>query len=152
EATGNVVTEGQTALILAQGGDANDIASETSRIFLGVQIQCAQCHDHPTDRWKRQQFHELAAFFPRMAIRPILTDGRVRGFQVVSKNQAPRFRPPGAPAGFNEIEHFMPDLKDPTSKGKQVTPVFFATGQKLQEGTDDMQRRETLGDWLTAKS
>lgn len=152
EATGNVVTEGQTALILAQGGDANDIASETSRIFLGVQIQCAQCHDHPTDRWKRQQFHELAAFFPRTAIRPVFTEGRVRGFQVTSKDQAPRFRPPGAPAGFNEIEHFMPDLKDPTSKGTLVTPVFFATGQKLKNGTSDLERREALGDWLTAKS
>ena len=152
EATGNVVTEGQTALILAQGGDANDIASETSRIFLGVQIQCAQCHDHPTDRWKRQQFHELAAFFPRTAIRPVFTDGRVRGFTVASKNQAPRFTPPGAPPGFNEVEHFMPDLKDPTSKGKAVTPVFFATGQKLSEGTADLERRETLGRWLTSKS
>src|SRR2546429_576524 len=34
-------------------------AAETSRVFLGIQIQCAQCHDHPSDVWKRQQFHEF---------------------------------------------------------------------------------------------
>ena len=39
------------------------MAGEVSRIFLGVQIQCAQCHDHKTDSWKREQFHEFAAFF-----------------------------------------------------------------------------------------
>jgi hypothetical protein len=30
-----------------------------------MQIQRADCHDQPFDRWKRPQFHEFAAFFPR---------------------------------------------------------------------------------------
>jgi hypothetical protein len=30
---------------------------------MGISIQCAECHDHPFDQWKREQFHELAAFF-----------------------------------------------------------------------------------------
>ena len=34
----------------------------TVRVFLGRQIGCAQCHDHPTDTWTRRQFYELAAF------------------------------------------------------------------------------------------
>ena len=45
-----------------------------------MQIQCAQCHNHPTDRWKREQFHELAAFFPRIAVRPVNNDDK-RSFQ-----------------------------------------------------------------------
>ena len=40
-----------------------ELAGEVSRIFLGVQIQCAQCHDHPSDSWTRLQFHQFAAFF-----------------------------------------------------------------------------------------
>src|SRR5262249_1328546 len=50
---------------------ANEQAAEVSRIFLGIQIQCAQCHDHPTDQWKRVQFHELAAYFARETPRPL---------------------------------------------------------------------------------
>ena len=33
----------------------------TVRVFLGVQIGCAQCHDHPFDRWTQKEFYELAA-------------------------------------------------------------------------------------------
>ncbi len=34
----------------------------TVRVFLGTQIGCAQCHDHPFDHWKQREFYELAAF------------------------------------------------------------------------------------------
>ena len=34
----------------------------TVRVFLGTQIGCAQCHDHPFDKWKQKDFYELAAF------------------------------------------------------------------------------------------
>ncbi|MFM7207407.1 MAG: DUF1549 domain-containing protein [Planctomycetaceae bacterium] len=34
----------------------------TVRVFLGTQIGCAQCHDHPFDDWKQRQFFEIAAF------------------------------------------------------------------------------------------
>lgn len=34
----------------------------TTRIFLGTRIECAQCHDHPFDKWKQTQFYHLAAY------------------------------------------------------------------------------------------
>jgi len=39
------------------------LAASTTRVFLGIQLQCAQCHDHPFASWKRQQFWQMAAFF-----------------------------------------------------------------------------------------
>jgi hypothetical protein len=40
------------------------LAAESSRLFLGVQIQCAECHDHPfSETWKQTDFWGLAAFF-----------------------------------------------------------------------------------------
>jgi hypothetical protein len=47
---------------------ANDVkpenlAASTTRLFLGVKLECAQCHDHPHDHWTRKQFWEYAAFF-----------------------------------------------------------------------------------------
>lgn len=47
---------------------ANDLKTETTtataaRVLLGIKIECAQCHDHPFDKWTQQQFWETAAFF-----------------------------------------------------------------------------------------
>lgn len=39
------------------------LASSVARQFMGIRIECAQCHDHPFDRWTRTQFWETAAFF-----------------------------------------------------------------------------------------
>jgi hypothetical protein len=88
-----------------RGADAvTELAAETSRIFLGIQIQCAQCHDHPSDVWKRQQFHEFAAYFARYRERPIFENMRLLGSTLVS-----------VPFG----EHMMPGKDDP----KGATPV-----------------------------
>lgn len=150
-ATGDVRENGDTALIMAQAGAPEDVTAEVSRIFLGIQIQCAQCHDHPTDQWKRQQFHELAAFFPRIAVRPDRS-GDVPTFLVTFNDQPfqlrrqtvnnNRFR--GTP------EHFMPNLEDPTDQGTRMQPVFFLSGDKVAYGTKDADRREALAAWITS--
>src|SRR5262249_55799785 len=86
-------------------------ASETSRIFLGIQIQCAQCHDHPFDSWKRIQFHEFTAYFARLRDQLIRNEGG-KGF-----------------AGVNLVsvrfgEHRMPGTDDP-NKFTTVMPRFL---------------------------
>src|SRR6185295_7469603 len=39
-----------------------DNLNNTVRIFLGTRIGCAQCHDHPFDRWTQKEFYQVAAF------------------------------------------------------------------------------------------
>ena len=39
-----------------------DSMANTVRVFLGTSLECAQCHDHPFDRWTQKQFYEMAAF------------------------------------------------------------------------------------------
>jgi hypothetical protein len=49
---------------LANENKAENLASRTSRLFLGVKLECAQCHDDRSGGpWKRKQFWEYAAFF-----------------------------------------------------------------------------------------
>ncbi|HEV7278571.1 MAG TPA: DUF1549 domain-containing protein [Pirellulaceae bacterium] len=43
--------------------DATLATADTSRIFLGLQVQCTQCHNHPFNEWKQQKFWEMNAFF-----------------------------------------------------------------------------------------
>src|SRR5262245_19113019 len=48
---------------VANENKAENLAGATSRVFLGVNIECAQCHAHPFAKWKQDQFWEFAAFF-----------------------------------------------------------------------------------------
>jgi hypothetical protein len=148
-ASGDVRENGQTGLIMMQGGRPEETVAEISRIFLGIQIQCAQCHDHPTDRWQRQQFHELAAFFPRVAIRPN-RDAEMRSFLVVANDAPGRGRPNMNNRFRGTPEHYMPDMENPAARGTLMQPVFFATGQKLDRGTPDAERRGKLAEWITS--
>lgn len=146
-ATGDIRENGETVLMFSHLGKSEEIAAETARIFLGMQINCAQCHDHPTDKWKREQFHQLAAFFPRVGVRPIREENR-RSFAIVSNDGRRRFNFGGIRKGR---EHYMPDLENPKARGKLIHPTLFITGQKLESGQKDMDRRQTLARWITAE-
>lgn len=51
------------AFYLAKEVKPENLAAAASRLFLGVKIECAQCHNHPFAEWKREQFWSFAAFF-----------------------------------------------------------------------------------------
>ena len=51
------------AFYIAHDAKPESLAATTSRVFLGVRLECAQCHNHPFARWKQDQFWGLAAFF-----------------------------------------------------------------------------------------
>jgi hypothetical protein len=133
---GDDAKQGPAAFLLgAIGPDAiNERTAETSRLFLGIQIQCAQCHDHPSDVWKRNQFHELAAFYGRTRERILRTGGMGRGVALTS-----------APGG----EHRMPNLNEP-GKSTPMNPRFL-DGRAIQTGLGDKERRQALADFITSK-
>ncbi|MEM6366472.1 MAG: DUF1549 domain-containing protein, partial [Planctomycetota bacterium] len=63
--------------------EAEKLAARTSRVFLGIRLECAQCHDHPFEPWKQQDFWSYAAFFaqisrPRGDLQTVSTLMRVR--------------------------------------------------------------------------
>ncbi|HEY7155254.1 MAG TPA: DUF1549 and DUF1553 domain-containing protein [Gemmataceae bacterium] len=45
-----------------------DAAVAVSRVFLGMQLQCARCHDHPFESWTQRDFYGMAGFFVRLAV------------------------------------------------------------------------------------
>ncbi|HWB09428.1 MAG TPA: DUF1549 domain-containing protein [Pirellulales bacterium] len=48
---------------LANEGNPPNLAASATRAFLGINLDCAQCHNHPFARWTRAQFWQTAAFF-----------------------------------------------------------------------------------------
>jgi hypothetical protein len=55
--------QGPAAFYAVNGSKAESMAGATARVFMGVKIECAECHKHPFADWTRKQFWELAAFF-----------------------------------------------------------------------------------------
>ncbi len=138
-ANGNTGEGGAPVLIAAHQGQAVELAGEVSRVFLGVQIQCAQCHDHPSDQWKREQFHEFAAFFGGIAARNMnqkVSD--TPGILVSDKKGVPAYK--------------MPDLKDP-QKQIPINPKFFlASSENLIPPTlTSEQRRILVASYVTGQ-
>ena len=60
-ANGRVAENPATGFQLRDAGTPLSYVDNTVRVFLGTQIGCAQCHDHPFDRWTQQEFYKLAA-------------------------------------------------------------------------------------------
>ena len=115
-------------------GNPGEVAATTSRVFLGVQIQCAECHDAKGGApWKRQQFHEFAAFFGRAKlIQHKDVDGRGTPYAIESRADG---------------QYRMTDKKDPTHL-IDMAPRFF-TGEGLGLDTTDAERRQLLAKVLT---
>src|SRR5205807_3839056 len=126
---------GAAAFLLAHLGEdqAEERAAETARVFLGIQIQCAQCHDHPFDAWKQRQFHELAGYFARLRARPMLGQQK-RSVELVAL--------PGR-------EHMMPGKDDPT-KGTYTPPKFLSGHSPRRLVLPDKERREDLAREVTS--
>jgi hypothetical protein len=143
-ATGRNDENGAVAFPLAYDTQPVEMAGEVSRIFLGVQIQCAQCHDHKTDSWKRRQFHEFAAFF---------AGARQQQVQRPMPGQPPVIAVVAQP----RVRYAMPD-KDNPAKMIPVAPRFFlaSAGAKeadpaLPEGLGAEKRRELVASYITGQ-
>jgi hypothetical protein len=54
---------GAVNFVLRGARAPQDLAGVSSRVFLGVQIQCAECHDHPTEKWTQDDFKRFASAF-----------------------------------------------------------------------------------------
>ena len=49
--------------------EAKPTMEKTTQVFLGVRMVCAQCHDHPFERWTQNQYYQMAAFFSAVGLR-----------------------------------------------------------------------------------
>jgi hypothetical protein len=101
---------------------------DTAQLFLGVRIQCAQCHHHPYEQWSQKDYSALGAYFSQ--IDRIVSPSRMAEFIVSLKRTAP------------EVVH--------KKTGEKVVPA--AIGAKAPVLSPDDDAREALADWMEQKS
>jgi hypothetical protein len=112
--------------------DAKPTMEKSTQVFLGVRMVCAQCHDHPFEKWTQNQYYEMAAFFSTIGIRP--------GFEV------------GEEIIYDQRADY--EMKHPKD-ARVVKPNFLVSATVASTGPSsvpsDRKRREALSEWITAK-
>jgi len=108
--------------------EAKPTMEKTTQVFLGVRMVCAQCHDHPFERWTQTQYYQMAAFFSAVGLRA--------GYEV------------GEEIVFDQRSGY--EMKHPKD-GHVVKPEFMLALNEPLPVPDDQRRRDALAQWLTSK-
>ena len=108
------------------------VTDNVARLFLGVQLQCAQCHNHPFTGWKQTEYWGMAAFFTRMRTEGNPRPAAQKNGMPLSVHEGGKGRPPRLP-----------------ESAKVVTATFLGGGKPPESGKD-APLRPALADWLTS--
>jgi hypothetical protein len=128
-AEGRVSESGPLLFYAALKLNPEELAARTSRAFLGVRMECAQCHDHKFEELSQHDFWSFAAFFARIS--------RPRGkMEMTSPVLAVRDNQQG--------DVMIPDTDE------VVPPRLPLTAVEIMDDPDGPSRRQVLVDWLTA--
>jgi hypothetical protein len=107
-----------------QVNNPNAQLEDTAQLFLGLRLQCAQCHHHPFEKWSQQDYYSFAAFFSQV--------GRKAGAQ------------PGEEIIY--AKRGMPTATNKKTK-QPVPPAGLGDGQLKLSPDDDP--RQALADWMS---
>ena len=129
-AEGRVSESGPLLFYAALKLNPEELAARSSRAFLGVRMECAQCHNHPFDEITQHDFWSFAAFFARIS--------RPRGkMEMTSQVLAVRDSERG-------------DVSIPDST-EVVPPRLPLTESDIEDKPGGPARRKQMVDWLTAR-
>ncbi|WP_235908911.1 DUF1549 domain-containing protein [Roseiconus nitratireducens] len=114
-------------------------ASSVSRIFLGQQVQCTQCHNHPFNDWKQQKFWEFNSFFRQTRSLRRFVDGTrdISHAELVNEDYAGEAGDPNDALVFYEMRNGLTRV---------AYPVFTDGTEISRSGyVDEVNRRNELG-------
>ena len=116
--------------------------AETSKIFLGLQVQCTQCHNHPFNDWKQQKFWEMNAFFRQTRALRKYGDGsrEIESAELVDEDFSGEGGDPNDAEIYYELRNGIV---------KTAYPVFLNGAELSHSGfVSDVNRRSALGDLI----
>ena len=112
------------------------VVAEQFRVFMGRRMDCAQCHNHPYDRWKQDQFWGLGGFYRRVTNTEWAFDN------VVFDD------PNGHEVNFGEGKSTLAFRENRHPRTKQLVPPTFPDGRVLP-ARNRRDLRQELADWMT---
>lgn len=155
KAEGDTANDGPPMFFVQYHNKPEDATEAVTQKFLGVQLQCARCHDHPFDEWKQTDFYGVAAFLARLQVVTLKRNGRLSNFAVGEMNTG-------------DVLFTGPAIdQKPGQKGTPISPKFLdgkpLKEPKLPKGFKDprrfpnnkmppkpkFSRKDALADWIT---
>jgi hypothetical protein len=115
--------------------DAFTRSETTARLFLGVRLQCARCHNHPFDRWTQDDYYDWAAWFAQV------------DYQILSNKRSDQF-------DKNQFDGEQIVLAVGAGKvtnartGQRAVPRFL--GDETPDVPDNADRLAIMAQWLTS--
>ncbi len=157
KAEGNSVEHGAPMFFVQYKGKPEEATEKITQTFLGVQLQCARCHDHPFESWTQLDFFGTAAFFARLDVVDLgkQKDGE-KYWAIGEKN-------------VGEVNFTGPVTEDePGKKGTPVAPKFLHGDDLAEPETPEdakeerfasgkvppapkFSRKDAFADWVTDK-
>jgi len=110
----------------ATSRDPKVLAENAAQTFLGIRLQCAQCHNHPFERWRMDDYYGFAAFFAQL--------GRKNG---------------DTPRESIIYDRSAGEIVNARTR-RNARPRFL--GGEQPEIAGDVDRREVLASWLTSRN
>lgn len=108
-----------------------DQLEDVAQLFLGVRMQCAQCHHHPFERWSQHDYYSMAAFFSQIGRKPTATAGEDVIFHKrgMAQTENKKTKQPVKPAGLGAPTLDIPPDDDPRLRladwmGDKGNPFF----------------------------
>lgn len=112
------------AYYLRDAGMALDNMSNSVRIFLGTRLECAQCHDHPFDKWTQMDYFRMAAYTYDFDVRMGVTkeSNRQRIYRDFGKRKWGAY---AEAAGFEDFPHLHDESKVEEWLGRSFAPKYL---------------------------
>ena len=113
------------------------LTSHTSRLFLGLPMQCAECHDHKTEAWRQEDFYGIAAFFTGIESK---REGYIQAVNMIGDER--------------RMDNFL--ITNKPEKSIWVRGLNTRISSHFLDGTEYngplTERRSALAQWITDKS
>jgi hypothetical protein len=156
KAEGNTAEQGAPMFLVQYRGQPEDAMVKITQTFLGVQLQCARCHDHPYESWTQLDFYGMTAFLARLQAVDAGEADKQKKIYLGEKNSGEiNFTGPASEA-------------QPGKKGEPVAPKFLlgaaleepappadAKDERLPDGQEPpkpaFSRKDALAEWIAAK-
>ena len=130
-ATGEV-DKNPAGIYFVSNPTVDKITDNSTRMFLGVQLQCAQCHNHPFTDWKQTEYWAMAAFYMKTKVNGTPQAAAKKGtvLAVMENNKAPK-------------------KKNGLPESAKIVPPKFLQGETVSIPTAD-PARPVLAKWMTS--
>jgi hypothetical protein len=147
--------EGSELFFVQFRNQPEDATMAVSRIFLGTQLQCARCHDHPFASWTQKDFYGMAGFFVRLVVLDGAGEKGVKRYRLGEKSSgevlftgAAKDQKPGLKGEPVKAKFLGGSVLDEPALPKDFKEPELKNAKELPK--PKFSRKEKIAEWVTA--